>query len=482
MSNLDDKLDFYVKHNMNVLFEGKHGIGKSSIILDCFKRNSLKFLYFSASTMDPWVDFIGVPKEVKENDISYIDLIKPKAIADDTIEAIFFDEFNRSPKKVRNAVMELLQFKSINGFKLHKLKIIWSAINPDDDKDLTFDVEKLDPAQRDRFQIYVHLPYKIDRLYFIKTHGRATTDIAELWWTGLDEKIQNTVSPRRLDYALQVHKLGGDMRDVLPVQSNPSALATKLKSVPILEKMEEFINERNITGATEFINVHNNFTVALGLFESNRKLLDFYVPLLNKEFFSSLYNDKGSKITAYINNNKERFKSTLESIGIKVEATKPSTPTDLSTVGLLSRNDKADAFKYLNTLKPYTGNDSFIETLESKFPLRTIKDTSSVERHEIITQYLSTPWASRPNFDVIKVMLTYCNEIIVRSNMPVIEKMLRAYNEYLYLHQDHAPLTVKTLLSYLDHTDRSSSQITHIEKYLFDKLHRSIAPSLIVNI
>ena len=43
------------------------------------------------------------------------------------------DEFSRAHKKVRNAVMELIQFKSINGRKFKNLKIVWAAINPDDD-------------------------------------------------------------------------------------------------------------------------------------------------------------------------------------------------------------------------------------------------------------------------------------------------------------------------------------------------------------
>ena len=59
----ESKIDFWINNNQNVLFIGKHGVGKTAIVKDAFERHKLNYKYFSASTMDPWVDFIGVPKE-----------------------------------------------------------------------------------------------------------------------------------------------------------------------------------------------------------------------------------------------------------------------------------------------------------------------------------------------------------------------------------------------------------------------------------
>ena len=79
--------------------------------------------------MHPWVDFIGVPKEkTDDNGNSYLDLVRPQEFQDDEVEAIFMDEFSSfTHKKVRNAVMELIQFKSINGRKFKNLKIVWAS-------------------------------------------------------------------------------------------------------------------------------------------------------------------------------------------------------------------------------------------------------------------------------------------------------------------------------------------------------------------
>ena len=216
-------LDWWFNHNYNVLFVGKHGVGKTSLIKSCFERHNLEinktFLYFSASTLDPWVDLIGIPKEIKDqNNNIYLDLVRPKSLYEGQVEAIFFDEYNRSPKKVRNAIMELIQFKSINGLKFPKLKVIWAAINPDDTE--TYDVEPIDPAQQDRFHIIKTIPYDCDEEYFLNKYGDDLALPAINWWRDLPEDQKNLVSPRRLQYVIETYSHGGDISEVIPASTN----------------------------------------------------------------------------------------------------------------------------------------------------------------------------------------------------------------------------------------------------------------------
>jgi hypothetical protein len=56
------KLDFWIENEVNVVFRGRNGVGETTMVIDAFNRKKFKWLYFSAGTMDPWVDFIGVPK------------------------------------------------------------------------------------------------------------------------------------------------------------------------------------------------------------------------------------------------------------------------------------------------------------------------------------------------------------------------------------------------------------------------------------
>jgi len=283
---LKDKMRFWIENNLNVLFTGKHGIGKTARIVDLFDECKINWRYFSASTMDPWVDFIGVPKAVKLGDKEVLELIRPVEFANDEVEAIFFDEFNRSHKKVRNAVMELIQFKSINGRPFKSLRFIWAAINPDDDE--TYDVEKLDPAQIDRFQVLVDMPYECDLAYFTKQYGESDAFAAITWWKTLPPEIRDKVTPRRLDYALKMSRVSGDLRDILPKESNVSALITSLSVGPIDRVLIGYINSNDTESSKEFLNNANNARLALPTILKKSVFRKFFLPLFGNEFIASL--------------------------------------------------------------------------------------------------------------------------------------------------------------------------------------------------
>ena len=281
--------DFWINNDLNVLLRGKHGVGKTAMVIDAFERNGLKYKYFSAATMDPWVDFIGVPKEkTNGNGESYLDLIRPKEFQDDAVEAIFMDEFSRAHKKVRNAVMELIQFKSINGRKFENLRFVWAAINPDDDEEFSYDVDALDPAQEDRFHIHVEVPYKPDIEWFRDRFGKRLANSAISWWNELPKKIQYKVTPRRLEYALNVYGVKGNLRHVLPGSSNISKLSRVLNDGPIQDRLDEIYKTKDEKQARKFISVENNYRDGLSYIVSDKKLRSFFVPMFDKEKISNL--------------------------------------------------------------------------------------------------------------------------------------------------------------------------------------------------
>ena len=133
INTIKNKLNQYFKLGKNVLLEGRHGTGKTTLVTEVFSQNCKNWLYFSGSTLDPWVDFVGVTKEIKKGNDYVLSFVLPEKMADENVEAIFIDEYNRSHKKIRNATMELVQFKSINGRKFPNLKVVWAAINPNDE-------------------------------------------------------------------------------------------------------------------------------------------------------------------------------------------------------------------------------------------------------------------------------------------------------------------------------------------------------------
>ena len=212
---LTDKLKKYAKSEYNVILTGRHGVGKTAIIKEVFGEvfgeHMTKWRYFSASTLDPWVDFIGIPKNYTRSDgMEVFKIIPPEHFTgDEEIEALFFDEINRADEKTLNALMELIQFKSINGRKFNNLKCVWAAENPHDDKDSDYSVMPLDPAQKDRFQIQLNVPNELNKKYFESKFGKDVFSVASEWWG----KRKTKISPRKLDDMLAGHQIGFDISD-----------------------------------------------------------------------------------------------------------------------------------------------------------------------------------------------------------------------------------------------------------------------------
>lgn len=280
------KMNFWLENKWNVLFKGKHGVGKTALILKAFKRAGLRYLYFSGATMDPYIDFIGVPVRYvnPKTKVTSIELLRPSHIMKKNVQAIFFDEFNRTHKKIRNAVMELLQFKTINGQPISSdLQVIWAAINPDDDES-TYDVDSLDPAQQDRFQVQIDLPYRCSSSYFEAKYGKHGV-IAVQFWDRLDEKLKDKISPRRLDYALATYAAKGDIRDVLPVETNTSRLLQLLEGNGYKD-LEDLLDD--FDKAEAFFADENNYTMYVTEIFKSKKLFPLFDVLSDEKITALL--------------------------------------------------------------------------------------------------------------------------------------------------------------------------------------------------
>jgi len=302
----DSKLDFWIKSGVNVLLKGKRGTGKTSKILAAFERNNLRWKYFSGGTMDPWIELIGVPKErTDDNGESYLDLVRPRDFQRDEVDAVLLDEFNRSRKAVRNAVMELIQFKSINGKKFHNLKIVWAAINPDDDEDETYDVEPLDPAQLDRFEVHVDIPYFPDVDYFVGTYGHEVGMAAIEWWKDLPQEIKNKISPRRLEYALKYYRQGGDLTDIVDKKSNIRKLTQALNDISMKSRIENIFSSKNTSEAKSLVTHENSYATALNYIFQHPKYIEFFLPLIPEEKLMVLMSNYDS-VLEYMIKNRER--------------------------------------------------------------------------------------------------------------------------------------------------------------------------------
>ncbi len=283
----DSELDNLAKNNQNLLLIGEAGSGKTARMLACMERNKIKFRYFSTPTMDPFLDLRGIPKEVTVDGKPTLDFILPKHMTDD-VEAFIFDEPNRSHKSVTASIMELIQFKSINGHKFPKLRFIWSAINPHTE-DGKYQVDELDPALRDRFHAIMQVEYKCDRAFFRKEFGKVG-DIACDWWKTLSPEQNLLCSPRRLEYALRAvtSKKPGNVKMYIPPDCNPEKLINMLEHGSPREAFSKAISDKDTKTIYKMVNDENIYQDILDMIVDNK---DLTLPLLKQERATALLSE-----------------------------------------------------------------------------------------------------------------------------------------------------------------------------------------------
>jgi len=197
-----NKIQSYMKNDFNVLISGEAGTGKTHMILGAAKNLGLTVKYYSASTLDPYADLVGIP--VPQNDSKNIEFYRPRDI--DEAEVIVFDELNRADSKTLNTVFELVQFRSINGERLPKLRCVMAAINPNDGN---YTVDELDMALVDRFDAYLQSEPSIDMPYFKSVFGADVAKAVSTFWNDYERNRKNSsrnskntmayISPRRME-------------------------------------------------------------------------------------------------------------------------------------------------------------------------------------------------------------------------------------------------------------------------------------------
>jgi MoxR-like ATPase len=178
----------------NVLLIGTHGIGKTRITYQLAEWADLRLKTMNAATLDPYADLAGIP--VVDVEKKLVQFIHDNDL--DKYDIFFIDEINRpSHSKVLNGLLELIQFKTVQGRPFKKLKMCWAAMNP---PGMNYNVDDIDPAMMDRFHYYVDLPSVYSVAFFAEKFGKQMGDILIQWATELSDDKRRIVTPRRLEY------------------------------------------------------------------------------------------------------------------------------------------------------------------------------------------------------------------------------------------------------------------------------------------
>lgn len=147
-----------------ILLKGVHGIGKSESIKSHMEARGFRMVTLFLGQAADAGDIIGLPTRVEKIDpvtnepYFMTDFAPPKWWPVDMNEkvVIFLDEINRGKPEIMQCVMDMVLNRKLSGRALPENTRIIAAMNPMDDG--YYQVEELDPALLDRFNIYDFKP------------------------------------------------------------------------------------------------------------------------------------------------------------------------------------------------------------------------------------------------------------------------------------------------------------------------------------
>lgn len=150
----------------SVMLIAKHGVGKSSVVKQAAIENGWDFYDVRLSQCEVG-DIKGLPYLDRENMQTVF--LKPKwwPRDPDSKGILFFDELNRAPKDVLQAVFEICLDRRLDGEPLPAGWRVVAAINGDDD----YDVVELDPALLDRWFVIDFDPSVKEWLSWARAHN-----------------------------------------------------------------------------------------------------------------------------------------------------------------------------------------------------------------------------------------------------------------------------------------------------------------------
>ncbi len=153
--NTNDLLEILGKtpRNQNILVVGRHGIGKSEIIVEHYTRSGMRVVPLFLGQMSDPGDLIGLPTK---DEISGHTVFMPPfwwPLENEPV-VLFLDELNRARPEILQSVHDLALNRSLAGRRLPEGSVVTSAINAGEE----YQVTDLDPALASRFNIYELAP------------------------------------------------------------------------------------------------------------------------------------------------------------------------------------------------------------------------------------------------------------------------------------------------------------------------------------
>ena len=326
-----------IENGMNVLLEGPPGCGKTRRSLDLTSTLGLKTGFLNAATIDANLHMIGIPIESKINP-GTMDFIRPQEFTPDHgFQVMIFDEINRNPDpQVTNALLELIDQKSINGVPFPDLLAVVATMNPPS-HDQNIQADELDDALYDRFHLRINVRNDFPLQHFLNLfpdHQHHVHALHEWMKTSVPDELVKTITNRRLERIMKMYtEVDTDVSDMIPSNCNPEDLALSFLEASSPEKhvvstissLEDFLDiwERDHVADMSNNNLATQMYLRIKMKERNEELycstwaytygVGTWYAVSGKAFGFITPDNKsiteGAKVFYHTENNKEDFPS-----------------------------------------------------------------------------------------------------------------------------------------------------------------------------
>lgn len=266
--------------DQNIMLVGRHGIGKSQILSQYYRKQGLKVIpLFLGQMADPG-DLIGLPvlshlggEKSSENTNSSSEAAIAKTQfappywfpLDNEPIVLFLDELNRARPEILQTVMDLVLNRRLGGHQLPKGSRIISAVNEGDEYQLTM----LDPALVSRFNVY-HFSPTVDEwlqwaiandldprvIHFIESQG-TWLDGNEGQRAGIDTGLEK--QPDRRAW----HRVSDMLKSMPVLVEEDLDVITGLVGAPAASQFYASITGNRIVSGSELLNDFDRYSVEI---------------------------------------------------------------------------------------------------------------------------------------------------------------------------------------------------------------------------
>lgn len=237
-----------IKRGVNLHLVGDQGIGKSAYIEALAQPGNgvvdegIRVVTLDAGQLSPEDLGVPVPVTVKSDDgeeRSFLEFLVYEHFVDPTPFVLVLDEFSRASIRTKNALMEIIQQRTLCGIPIPGLRCTIALDNPSGSvipssaqgkegdavqaaNALMYSVGAIDLAQATRFPMIVSLrstdiPWNE---YLHEKYGDVAAPFIDWWFGNLDTAQRILCAPRTLEQMIQLHMDGLDIEMAIPMVGN----------------------------------------------------------------------------------------------------------------------------------------------------------------------------------------------------------------------------------------------------------------------